>query len=124
MDQVVQANASQTEELSATAESLAGQAAQLQALVGRFRLAGAAAGHGGAPASAAVPAGAAGAIARRAGERPGAGPIAAASGGRRASDAGRPARQSRATDVAVPALAPAGNGNGRGGHHDEGFEEF
>ena len=38
MDQVTQTNASQTEELSGTAESLAGQAHQLQELVARFRL--------------------------------------------------------------------------------------
>ncbi len=38
MDQVTQSNASQTEELNATAEGLAGQAVQLQALVGRFKL--------------------------------------------------------------------------------------
>ena len=40
MDQVTQANASQTEELNATAEGLASQAQQLQALVGRFKLTG------------------------------------------------------------------------------------
>jgi len=38
MDTVTQANAGQTEELSGTAEALAGQARQLQELVGRFRL--------------------------------------------------------------------------------------
>jgi methyl-accepting chemotaxis protein len=38
MDQVTQANASQTEELSGTAEGLAGQAAQLQQLVAQFNL--------------------------------------------------------------------------------------
>lgn len=38
MDEVTQANASQTEELSGTAEGLASQAAQLQELVARFRL--------------------------------------------------------------------------------------
>jgi methyl-accepting chemotaxis protein len=38
MDQVTQANAAQTEELSATAQALAGQARDLQALVARFRL--------------------------------------------------------------------------------------
>ena len=38
MDQVTQANASQTEELSGTAEGLASQAAQLQELVARFTL--------------------------------------------------------------------------------------
>lgn len=38
MDQVTQGNASQTEELSGTAESLAGQAQELQALVSRFQL--------------------------------------------------------------------------------------
>jgi methyl-accepting chemotaxis protein len=39
MDQVTQGNASQTEELSGTAEGLAGQAAQLQQLVAQFNLA-------------------------------------------------------------------------------------
>jgi methyl-accepting chemotaxis protein len=38
MDQVTQGNASQTEELSGTAEGLSGQAAQLQALVAQFNL--------------------------------------------------------------------------------------
>jgi methyl-accepting chemotaxis protein len=38
MDQVTQASTAQTERLSATAESLAGQARRLQELVGRFRL--------------------------------------------------------------------------------------
>jgi methyl-accepting chemotaxis protein len=40
MDQVTQDNAAQTEELSSTAHALAGQAAELLALVGRFRLPG------------------------------------------------------------------------------------
>ena len=38
MDQVTQSNAAQTEELSATAQALAGQARDLQGLVARFRL--------------------------------------------------------------------------------------
>ena len=38
MDQVTQSNAAQTEELSSTAQSLAAQAQQLQALVARFKL--------------------------------------------------------------------------------------
>ena len=38
MDHVTQSNAAQTEELAATAESLASQATQLQALVGRYNL--------------------------------------------------------------------------------------
>jgi methyl-accepting chemotaxis protein len=38
MDQVVQGSAAQTEEISSTAEALATQAAELQALVGRFRV--------------------------------------------------------------------------------------
>ncbi len=38
MDQVTQANASQTEELASTAEALANQAGQLQAIVARFNL--------------------------------------------------------------------------------------
>jgi methyl-accepting chemotaxis protein len=37
---VVQANAAHTEELTSTAQALAGQASELQALVGRFKLAG------------------------------------------------------------------------------------
>jgi hypothetical protein len=37
MDQVVQGNAAQVEELSSTAQSMAGQGQQLQALVKRFR---------------------------------------------------------------------------------------
>ncbi len=40
MDQVTQSNASQTEELNATAEGLASQAEQLQTLVSRFKLGG------------------------------------------------------------------------------------
>jgi methyl-accepting chemotaxis protein len=39
MDQVTQANAAQTEELSSTAQALAEQARELQGLVGRFKLA-------------------------------------------------------------------------------------
>jgi methyl-accepting chemotaxis protein len=38
MDQVTQANATQTDQLASTARALAGQAEQLHALVGRFRL--------------------------------------------------------------------------------------
>jgi methyl-accepting chemotaxis protein len=38
MDQIVQQNASQTEELSSTAQTLATQAHQLQGLVSRFKL--------------------------------------------------------------------------------------
>ena len=40
MDQVVQSNSAQTEEMSATAEELAGQAVQLRKLVEKFSLAG------------------------------------------------------------------------------------
>jgi len=39
MDQVVQSNAAQTEELSSTAQTLAGEARQLEELVRRFRVA-------------------------------------------------------------------------------------
>jgi methyl-accepting chemotaxis protein len=39
MDQLTQANAAQTEELSSTAQTLSAQARQLQGLVGRFKLA-------------------------------------------------------------------------------------
>ena len=38
MDQVVQANSAQTEEMSATAQTLTGQAEQLRLLVSRFKL--------------------------------------------------------------------------------------
>jgi methyl-accepting chemotaxis protein len=38
MDQVTQANASQTEEMSGTAESLAGEAGKLQTLISQFKL--------------------------------------------------------------------------------------
>jgi methyl-accepting chemotaxis protein len=38
MDQVTQTNASQTEELSSTAETLSRQAEEMQALVGRFKI--------------------------------------------------------------------------------------
>jgi methyl-accepting chemotaxis protein len=56
MDQVVQANAAQTEELSATAQALAEAARRLQGLVHRFRLAATDGGAGAAPAPAAAPA--------------------------------------------------------------------
>ncbi|MFO0944268.1 MAG: methyl-accepting chemotaxis protein [Pirellulales bacterium] len=46
MDQVVQANAAQTEELTSTAESLAGQAKHLQSVVARFNLTKASVYHG------------------------------------------------------------------------------
>jgi methyl-accepting chemotaxis protein len=100
MDQVTQANAAQTEELSATARSLATQAEELQAVVGRFKLAAGgqeestpAAGAGPRPAAAV---------------RPGA-------HDRRASDVKR--GTVRRTDEVVMAAAPAGNGNGR--HRDD-----
>jgi methyl-accepting chemotaxis protein len=51
MDHVVQANAARTEELSSTADALAEQASQLQALVGRFTV-----GHASAPPSSPPPA--------------------------------------------------------------------
>jgi methyl-accepting chemotaxis protein len=44
MDEVVQQNASETADLASTAQALAHQAAELEALVGRFRLDGAGAG--------------------------------------------------------------------------------
>jgi hypothetical protein len=56
MDQVVQSNAAQTEELSSTARLLAGQAGDLQALVGRFKLGAAAASPHPAPVPAEPPA--------------------------------------------------------------------
>jgi methyl-accepting chemotaxis protein len=107
MDEVVQSNASQTEELSATAESLAGQAAQLQALVGRFKLE---AGDGTASRSVVAAARAAAPVSR----------TAAPPDRKTAGEA--PVRQSRKTDVPVLAAAPATNG--RTHHPDDGFEEF
>jgi methyl-accepting chemotaxis protein len=107
MDQVTQANAAQTEELSSTAQSLAAQAAQLQALVGGFKV-----GRDGQvaskPAATGVPAGKPASVARPVGHE------------RRALD-GKP-RGMRKTDEPVLAAVPAGNGKGQ--HKDDGFEEF
>jgi methyl-accepting chemotaxis protein len=110
MDQVVQSNASQTEELSATAESLAQQAAQLQSLVGRFKLgAGQQVEASGLRAAAPV-------------SDVGHGPAVPAR--RRAAEDGRPGRQTRKADVPVPAPALAGSGSRHGRTGDDGFEEF
>ena len=92
MDQVTQANAAQTEELSSTAQSLAAQAEELQAVVGRFKLA-AGGQEESTPAGGAAPRPAAAA-------RP-------AAHDRRASDGKRGA--ARKTDEVV--LAAAGHGN-------------
>jgi methyl-accepting chemotaxis protein len=90
MDQVTQANAAQTEELSATAQSLATQSEELQAVVGRFKLA--AGGQGDStPAGGAVPR-----------------PVVAArpvAHDRRASDV------KRGTVRKTDEMAPAGHGN-------------
>ena len=106
MDQVTQANAAQTEELSSTSQSLAAQSEQLQALVSRFKL-----GETAAP--------------RAATARPAATERAPRPAAKRAPSrsAPEPAPKPRRGDKpAEPALATVGSGNGRG--HDDGFEEF
>ena len=107
MDQVTQSNAAQTEELSSTAQALAGQAGELQALVGRFKL-----GDGGrAGGTSSVPASGLGAPRPAAAARP-------VTRGRR--DAGRgPVRK---TDEVLMPAAPAA-GNGKVQHKDDGYEE-
>ena len=106
MDQVTQANAAQTEELSSTSQSLAAQSEQLQALVSRFKL-----GETAAPrAAAARPA-----AAERAPR-----PAAKRAPARSAPEAAPKPR--RGDKLAEPALATVGSGNGHG--HDDGFEEF
>ena len=110
MDQVTQANAAQTEELSATAQSLAAQAEELQALVGRFKLDG---GHG-APATKRL---AEAPVHTTPKPAPGARP---AGHERRAGDG--KSRGVRKTDEPVLAAAPAGNGKRQ--HKADGFEEF
>jgi len=107
MDQVTQGNAAQTEELSSTAQSLAAQAEQLQALVGGFKVGSdrhAASKRAATGTPAAMPArvGREGRLERRALE-------------------GKP-RGMRKTDEPVLAAVPAGNGKGQ--HGDDGFEEF
>ena len=109
MDQVTQANAAQTEELSSTAQSLAAQAEQLQALVGRFKL------DDGTRAAAKRPAEAPAHAAPK--PAPGARPA----GHERRAGEGKP-RGVRKTDEPVLAAVPAGNGAAH--HKDEGFEEF
>jgi methyl-accepting chemotaxis protein len=116
MDQVVQGTTGQTERISSTAQGLAAQAAELQALVARFRLDDATGSAVTArPAALAQPA-----------------PVADIAGG--------PAPRARLTPSArqvagrqpappaerrAPALAGAGSTNGRGGRHaTDGFEEF
>jgi methyl-accepting chemotaxis protein len=105
MDQVTQANAAQTEELSSTAQALATQAQQLQTLVARFQLDDGARGQRTSPAPAPVAprAGVAAVL-----------PVPA----RTAVPGPKP--------VEAPALV-AHNGNGHGGGHGaarDGFEEF
>jgi len=128
MDEVVQSNASQTEELSSTAQSLAGEAERLQALIARFKL----------------NQGPARVAAHRALPPPAAARAVRAAGGHQSAPAGHPApemagartperqpgephpRRSRKTDEPVMATAPAANGaqNGTTHHADDGFEEF
>jgi methyl-accepting chemotaxis protein len=95
MDGVVQENAAQTEELTSTAQALAHQAQQLQALVGSFRLA------EGPPAAVAVVPGPAQPA------RPAARAVA------RPADGPAPARPSRLAGL-----------NGSHAHARDGFEEF
>jgi methyl-accepting chemotaxis protein-1 (serine sensor receptor) len=110
MDEVTQANAAQTEELSSTAEALAGQAAELQALVGRFKLGDGGPAGGTGPGPAIEPGAPRPAVAARPGTR-----------GRRVMDGGRgPVRK---TDEVLMSVAPAGS-NGKGQHKDDGFEEL
>ena len=101
MDQVTQANAARTEELSSTAQSLAAQAEALQALVGRFKLD----------------------DGSRAAKRPAARPVPVAwpAGHERRASGGK-SRGVRKTDEPVLAAVPAGHGKGQ--HKDDGFEEF
>ena len=106
MDQVTQANAAQTEELSSTSQSLAAQSEQLQALVSRFKL-----GETAAPRAAAA--------------RPAAAERAPRPAAKRAPSRSAPEaapKPRRGDKLAAPALATVGSGNGRG--HDDGFEEF
>jgi methyl-accepting chemotaxis protein len=105
MDQVTQANAAQTEELSSTAQSLAGRAQQLHELVGRFNL-----GNG--------RAGSAGARSMEARVLPAPPAPRPAAHERRASH-GTP-RRVREADAVVLAAARASNGKPR----EDGFEEF
>jgi ABC-type transporter Mla subunit MlaD len=97
MDHVVQSNAAQTEELSSTARLLAGQAADLQALVGRFKLGAGVA----SPRTPAVPA-------EAPAEAPAAVPAAHGAGDRLP-----PARREPARREPSPAGALAANGQGR-----------
>jgi methyl-accepting chemotaxis protein len=107
MDQVTQATASQTEELSGTAQALAAQAQQLQRLVARFKLGGSGDRHQapGVPAVQEVAAaGAAPAPVRR--------PVPKAA----------PARGRAAASGLARVGAHGANGTGEAGH--DGFEEF
>jgi hypothetical protein len=103
MDQVTQANAGQTEELSSTAQALATQAGQLQTLVARFKL------DEGIPGTRrqAVPA------------APAPRPAVVRATNRPAATMTRP----RTTDHGVVATrVPGGSGSAR--VRDDGFEEF
>jgi methyl-accepting chemotaxis protein len=108
MDQLTQSSAAQTEDLSATAQALAVQAEQLQALVARFVLQAsdesARTGASVAPAPVATPAAATPTAVR---------PVAPPRG------APRPGRRAPAT-----ALAATGKRNGANDAADDGFEEF
>jgi methyl-accepting chemotaxis protein len=119
MDQVTQANAAQTEELTSTAQALATQAKQLQGLVARFHL-GDERTRQARPAAATVSAPAARPASVSA---PAARPTAPVS--RRAGTAPAPTSIARSTPVpSGPALAGAANGHGARHTRDDGFEEF
>jgi methyl-accepting chemotaxis protein len=125
MDSVVQGNAAQTEELSSTAQALAAHAAQLQALVGRFRLQASAT-----PAAHRAPSPPPPALHRSVEAAPAAPVRTTARPVARPAAAGAPAvrarRALRASDkpleVAEAATAAAKSGNGHSRHDD--FEEF
>ena len=107
MDQVTQPNAAQTEELSSTAQALAAQAKQLQALVGGFKVR--------SDGRVASEPGAIGVPAAVRAAAVGAGRLE-----RRASDG--KSRGARKTDEVLMPAVPVGS-NGKG-HKDDGFEEF
>jgi methyl-accepting chemotaxis protein len=105
MDQVMQSNAAQTEELSSTAQALAAQGKQLQALVARFTLDD---GSGAAPVSPAA--------APRPAKKPELGGIKLQTFG----------RVPRATPKPAEPVPVSHNGHATNGHHatPDGFEEF
>jgi len=104
MDETVQANTTQTADLSATARNLSAQAQQLQALVARFKLAD----RPSAPALAPPPA-----------------PHARPASPPRQVPVPAPPAIVRRSPVSVPLTnGRATNGVNGAHHHDDGFEEF